>query len=125
MSPPVQFRSLRPESLFLRLARNSSSTSPITPVLIRYNYYATQSSLGSSKNAQPARKSITVASDDGTVKWGQLSRAEKAARATQQSVNFLVILAGAVMTVSFETTAAIELPNTEILWETHTNSGII
>ncbi|EFR05085.1 import inner membrane translocase subunit tim-21 [Nannizzia gypsea CBS 118893] len=98
MNPPAQFRSLRPESLFLRLARNGSNSSPVTPVLIRYSRYATQSSLGGSKNVQSTRKSITVASDDGTVKWGQLSRAEKVARATQQSVNFLVIVAGAVMT---------------------------
>lgn len=100
----------------MRLARNSSSSSSlVTPVLIRHSRYATQSRLGGSKNGQPTRKSITVASDDGTVKWGQLSRAEKAARATQQSVNFLVILAGAAMTVSMATTAVIELPNTGAL----------
>ncbi|DAA79039.1 TPA_exp: hypothetical protein A8136_2824 [Trichophyton benhamiae CBS 112371] len=100
MSSPARFRPLRPDSLLVRLARNSSSSSSslVTPILIRYNRYATQSSLGSSKNGQSPRKSITVTSDDGAVKWGQLSRAEKAARATQQSVNFLVILAGAAMT---------------------------
>ncbi|KMU78329.1 import inner membrane translocase subunit tim-21 [Coccidioides immitis RMSCC 3703] len=47
---------------------------------------------------RPKRKQITVASDDGRVRWGELSGREKAARATQQSVNFLVILVGAVMT---------------------------
>lgn len=104
MSSPARFRPLRPDSLLVRLARNSSSSSSslVTPILIRYNRYATQSSLGSSKNGQSPRKSITVTSDDGAVKWGQLSRAEKAARATQQSVNFLVILAGAAMTVSMD-----------------------
>ncbi|KAK2858375.1 hypothetical protein FQN49_004794 [Arthroderma sp. PD_2] len=96
MNPSIQLRSLRTASRFVRLARNSGS--PIPPVLTRYNHYATQSSLDSSKSARPTRKSITVTTDDGAVKWGQLSRGEKAARATQQSVNFLVILVGAVMT---------------------------
>nr|KMM69381.1 import inner membrane translocase subunit tim-21, mitochondrial [Coccidioides posadasii RMSCC 3488] len=59
--------------------------------------YTTHSSLGGSSSG-PKRKQITVASDDGRVRWGELSGREKAARATQQSVNFLVILAGAVMT---------------------------
>ncbi|PGH18696.1 hypothetical protein AJ80_04349 [Polytolypa hystricis UAMH7299] len=62
-------------------------------------YYATQSSLGrtSALNNKP-RKKITVTTDDGRLRWGELSRGEKAARATQQSVNFLVIIVGAVMT---------------------------
>src|SRR5699024_7704708 len=47
----------------------------------------------------PARKQITIASDDGRVKWGELSRGEKASRATQQSLNFMVVLVGVVMTV--------------------------
>ncbi|KAM5446031.1 mitochondrial import inner membrane translocase subunit tim21 [Microsporum audouinii] len=96
MNSSIQLHSLRSGPLFVRLVRNSGR--PVSLSLTRYNHYATQSSLNSSKSAQPTRKSITVTSDDGTIKWGQLSRGEKAARATQQSVNFLVILAGAVMT---------------------------
>ncbi|KAG5301811.1 import inner membrane translocase subunit tim21 [Histoplasma ohiense] len=64
-------------------------------------YYATQNSFGgasSSSNPQQSRKQITVASDDGRVRWGELSRREKAARATQQSANFLIIVIGAAMT---------------------------
>lgn len=49
----------------------------------------------------PARKQVTVASDDGTLRWGELSAREKAARATQQSINFMVVLVGAVMTVVY------------------------
>ncbi|KAF3484219.1 import inner membrane translocase subunit tim-21 [Arthroderma uncinatum] len=96
MNPPIQLRSLRSASRLVRLSRDGGRAA--TPFLTRYNHYATQSSLDSSKNPQPKRKSITVTTDDGRIKWGQLSRGEKAARATQQSVNFLVILAGAVMT---------------------------
>lgn len=60
--------------------------------------YATQNSLGPSTSAP--RKQVTVTSDDGRVRWGELSRKEKTARATQQSANFAVIVVGAVMTVS-------------------------
>lgn len=45
------------------------------------------------------RKQITVASDDGRLRWGELSGREKAARATQQSMNFVIVVIGAVMTV--------------------------
>lgn len=39
-------------------------------------------------------------SDDGRYGWGELTGREKVARATKQSVNFVVVLAGAVLTVS-------------------------
>lgn len=62
--------------------------------------YATQSDLGSSpKSPLSRKKSITVLSDDGRVQWGDLSRGEKVARTTQQSFNFIIVLAGAVLTV--------------------------
>ncbi|MCJ1302824.1 hypothetical protein MMC08_005629 [Hypocenomyce scalaris] len=59
--------------------------------------YATQNALGGT--AGPSRKQITVASDDGRVRWSDLSTREKAARTTQQTFNFGIILAGMVMTV--------------------------
>lgn len=59
--------------------------------------YATQNTLGGT--AGPSRKQITVASDDGRVRWGDLSTVEKAARTTQQTFNLGIILAGMVMTV--------------------------
>ncbi|KAI3109367.1 hypothetical protein CBS147333_5689 [Penicillium roqueforti] len=61
--------------------------------------YATQSNIGSGPQTTSSRKkSITILSDDGRVQWGDLSRGEKVARATQQSFNFVIVLAGAVLT---------------------------
>lgn len=63
--------------------------------------YATHSDLGRgpSTSSKPSRKNITVLSDDGRLQWGDLSGREKVSRATQQSFNFVVVLAGAVLTV--------------------------
>ncbi|KAL8667567.1 MAG: hypothetical protein Q9168_007221 [Polycauliona sp. 1 TL-2023] len=58
--------------------------------------YATQDTLGGLPKA--SRKQITVANDDGRVKWKELSVGEKAARTTQQTFNLGVILTGLVMT---------------------------
>ncbi|KZF25435.1 TIM21-domain-containing protein [Xylona heveae TC161] len=58
--------------------------------------YATQSSLGGSSGS--SRKQVSIASDDGRVRWGELTAREKAARTTQQSINFLAIIAGVVGT---------------------------
>ncbi|KAH8735792.1 TIM21-domain-containing protein [Ilyonectria robusta] len=61
--------------------------------------YSTQNSLGAAPQA-PKRRSRTVTpfNDDGSVPWSELSAAEKTARATQQSVNFGMILVGLVLT---------------------------
>ncbi|KAI9799470.1 MAG: mitochondrial import inner membrane translocase subunit tim21 [Piccolia ochrophora] len=59
--------------------------------------HATQGSSGTNP-ASSSRKAVTVASDDGHVRWGELSKREKVARTTQQSFNFLTILTGLVMT---------------------------
>ncbi|KAL2839547.1 TIM21-domain-containing protein [Aspergillus pseudodeflectus] len=66
-----------------------------SPLLSRtpQNTYATQTG-GSS----PRRRNVTVLSDDGRYTWGELSGREKVARATQQSFNFMIVLAGAVLT---------------------------
>lgn len=61
--------------------------------------YATQSPLGS--RPTPSRKQVTVVSDDGRVQWKDLNIREKAARTTQQTFNFGLILTGMVMTVRF------------------------
>lgn len=62
--------------------------------------YATQSSLGREGAASgPTRKQITVMSDDGRLRWSELTGKEKVARATQQSFNFMIVVIGAVMTV--------------------------
>lgn len=62
----------------------------------RFRGYTTQSTLGS----QPvsSRKQVTVANDDGRIEWRELSVTEKAARTTQQTLNFGVILTGLIMT---------------------------
>lgn len=71
----------------------------IRPILAA-RLYATQTGLGTTAGAsQPKRKTITAFNDDGQVAWGQLSPMEKAARTTQQSFNFGLILLGAVLTV--------------------------
>lgn len=60
-----------------------------------YRYYATSNTLaGTTKTS--SRKQVTIGNDDGRVPWGQLSPGEKAARTTQQTFNFGVILAGAI-----------------------------
>ncbi|KAK7755192.1 mitochondrial import inner membrane translocase subunit tim21 [Diatrype stigma] len=67
--------------------------------------YATQNSAGSTgspgpsgSSGGPKRKAITPFSDTGFVPWKELSAAEKASRATQQSFNFGVVVLGVVMT---------------------------
>ncbi|CRG91414.1 Mitochondrial import inner membrane translocase subunit tim21 [Talaromyces islandicus] len=77
----------------------TSIRSPASSHLTRS--YATQSTLGGngpSSGSKPARKQISVISDDGRYRWGELSGGEKVARATQQSFNFLIVALGVVMT---------------------------
>lgn len=62
-------------------------------------YYATQQGLGTTAQG-PKRRAVTPFNDNGHVPWKNLSVAEKAARATQQSFNFGMILVGLVLTVS-------------------------
>ena len=63
--------------------------------------YATANSGSSSDGSAPLRKQVTVLGDDGRVRWGDLTRKEKAARTTQQSFNLFVVVAGALLTVSY------------------------
>ncbi|KAF2877508.1 TIM21-domain-containing protein [Massariosphaeria phaeospora] len=60
-------------------ATHSSTPSPITP------------------SAPPPRRRVTVTNDTGSVRWSELSPAEKAARTTQQSFNFVVVITGLVL----------------------------
>lgn len=60
---------------------------------------ATTSSVPHGSSQPPPRRAVTIANDTGRVPWGQLSGREKAARSTQQSVNFVVVIVGAVMTI--------------------------
>ncbi|KAI9924970.1 hypothetical protein ASPWEDRAFT_45092 [Aspergillus wentii DTO 134E9] len=92
LSNPLLPRTSNAASALLR------STSPRTTKLDRF--YATQSNIGggSGPKATPKRRNVTVLSDDGRYEWAELSGKEKVARATQQSINFAVVLAGAVLT---------------------------
>ncbi|MCJ1249602.1 mitochondrial import inner membrane translocase subunit tim21 [Trapelia coarctata] len=58
--------------------------------------YATQSTIGSS--TKPSRKQVTIVNDDGRVNWNDLTTREKAARSTQKTFHFGIILIGLVMT---------------------------
>lgn len=92
---------LRPSSALPRASPSAlllSASIPRTAVLSRS--YATHSDLGGSSSTQstPRRRRVGVLSDDGRYEWGELSGREKVARATQQSLNFVVIIAGAVLT---------------------------
>lgn len=61
--------------------------------------YATQTGLGTTATPKSKRRSVTPFNDTGFVPWSELSAAEKAARATQQSYNFGIIAVGLVFTV--------------------------
>lgn len=61
--------------------------------------YATQTGLGATGTPKPKRRNVTPFNDTGSVPWRELSGTEKAARATQQSYNFGMILVGLVLTV--------------------------
>lgn len=73
--------------------------SGLRPILAA-RLYATQTGLGTT-NAQPTRKrkAVTMLNDDGRVAWSDLSAREKAARTTQQTFNFGMIILGAILTV--------------------------
>lgn len=96
MSTPMQPAS----ALSLATAGRRLSGPGAAPSLMRRTY-ATQHSLGATGAASsgPRRKSVTPFNDDGHVPWSELSAGEKAARATQQTFNFGLILVGIVLTV--------------------------
>lgn len=67
-----------------------------SPIVVPRRYITGRSA---SSPATPTRKQVTVVSDDGRVRWQDLSRREKAARTTQQTFNFGLVLSGVVLTV--------------------------
>ncbi|KAH9897213.1 import inner membrane translocase subunit tim-21, mitochondrial [Xylariomycetidae sp. FL2044] len=70
----------------------------LRPVLASRSY-ATQHNLGSTPNSSTTkRRAITPLNDDGFVPWSELSAAEKASRATQQSFNFGLVIVGLALT---------------------------
>lgn len=94
-------RIVRAESLALPLRRVSCLS--VHRAAGASRFYATHSSLGgASSKSSTSRRQVTVANDDGHVRWGDLTTGEKVARSTQQSFNFLVIVAGVLATVRRE-----------------------
>ena len=80
-------------SLALAPTRSSTAYAPHPPPNTAQSY-ATHANSSSSSTSPPPRRAITVTSDDGRYNWSELSPSEKAARGTQQSVNFLLVAAG-------------------------------
>ncbi|KAG8166444.1 hypothetical protein KVR01_002133 [Diaporthe batatas] len=78
----------------LRPATIASSCHPVLLPLAARRSYAAQG--GSSTTSK--RRSVTPFNDNGHVPWTQLSAAEKAGRAAQQSFNFGFILVGVGLT---------------------------
>ncbi|KAK0650904.1 Mitochondrial import inner membrane translocase subunit tim21 [Lasiodiplodia hormozganensis] len=90
-------RIVRAESLALPLRRVSCLS--VHRAAGASRLYATHRSLGgASSKSSTSRRQVTVANDDGHVRWGDLTTGEKVARSTQQSFNFLVIVAGVLAT---------------------------
>ncbi|EQL02599.1 hypothetical protein G6O67_000690 [Ophiocordyceps sinensis] len=88
MKPTLSLRAIRPGAL--------TPPSPAMPRLTRC--YASSNGLGTTAAPTQKRRSVTPFNDTGSVPWSELSSAEKAARATQQSFNFGLIMAGLVLT---------------------------
>lgn len=88
--PTVRITSFR-QGLFWR------SILPIYPAVGRIRPYTSQTS--SANPPSSSRKQVTIINDDGRIQWKDLSVREKAARTTQQTFNFGVVLTGLLMTV--------------------------
>jgi len=86
-----------------------------TSTLILKRYATTSSVPGgpSPGTTPPPRRAVTIANDTGRVPWGELSIKEKAARTTQQSMNFGLIVLGAVMTIGVSYILYMEVFSTE------------
>ncbi|KAI0541110.1 import inner membrane translocase subunit tim-21, mitochondrial [Xylaria digitata] len=82
--------------LLLRPITASSSISPLRPLLAQRSYATHRDSGKTSTGSR--RRAVTPFNDDGFVPWRELSIAEKASRATQQSFNFGLVVCGLVLT---------------------------
>lgn len=87
-------------SITSRVAANLVTGYAIRPLVhVHACAYATQSGLGTASSPAARRRAVTPLNDDGFVPWKELSGTEKAARATQQSYNFGMVLIGLILTV--------------------------
>ncbi|KAF9886684.1 hypothetical protein FE257_011198 [Aspergillus nanangensis] len=91
---------LRPSSALPRASPSALLRPGIPRTKILERCYATHKNVGGGSNTQstPRRRTVGVLSDDGRYDWEVLSGKEKVARATQQSFNFMIIIAGAALT---------------------------
>lgn len=80
----------------IRSATNSAIAQSARPLFVRH--FASPTGLGTTATPKPKRRSVTPFNDTGFVPWSELSAAEKAARATQQSYNFGMVIVGLVCT---------------------------
>ncbi|KAF2180544.1 import inner membrane translocase subunit tim-21, mitochondrial [Zopfia rhizophila CBS 207.26] len=64
----------------------------------RFAFSTSRTLKATSPSSTSNRKHVTVVNDDGRVRWSELSVGEKAARTTQQSFNFAIVVVGVVMT---------------------------
>ncbi|KAH8597327.1 TIM21-domain-containing protein [Bisporella sp. PMI_857] len=95
----------------------------LRPLVVAQSY-ATQTGLGATgPTPRPRRKTVTAFNDDGRVAWGELSGMEKAARTTQQSFNFGMIVIGIALTggVGYYMYAEVFSPNSKT---THFNKAV-
>ncbi|CAM1511526.1 Fc.00g090390.m01.CDS01 [Cosmosporella sp. VM-42] len=90
MKPTTSLLTIRPSAIL--------GAPPAIRCLLLPRHYSTKNKLGTTPATGPRRRTVTPFNDDGFVPWNQLSAGEKAARATQQSFNFGMILVGLVLT---------------------------
>ncbi|KAM0465571.1 hypothetical protein ACHAPV_001623 [Trichoderma viride] len=89
---------MTPTTTFPAIRIVANSTIRQSARLLFARTYATQTGLGAATTPKPKRRGVTPFNDTGFVPWSELSAAEKAARATQQSYNFGMIIVGLVAT---------------------------
>lgn len=87
-----------------RVERTLSSRGPfwgsiLSRHLVTGTIRAYSSQTSSVSPPRSSRKQVTIINDDGRIKWKDLSVREKAARTTQQTFNFGLVLTGLLMTV--------------------------
>lgn len=76
--------------------RHSQFSHAFSTLILRS--YASHSS--PSNTPSSPRKQVTIVNDDGRIQWKDLSIGEKAARTTQQTFNYGIVLTGLFLTVN-------------------------
>ncbi|KAK4189744.1 mitochondrial import inner membrane translocase subunit tim21 [Podospora australis] len=102
---PIRVTASVPLSSLRTIASSSSSplTSAAGPALLLLprharSSYATHHQQRQENEPESRRRAVTPFNDDGHVPWTQLSAAEKAGRAAQQTFNFGLVILGVALT---------------------------